>query len=87
MMTFEEAMRETEFHRGQCRRIVGPRGGVRIVSEVWRRNGRTLTWKTRPGEFEIPIKRGLYEYGRIRSSEAVFWHTPAQCPLNQEDQS
>ena len=31
----------------------------------WRRNGATKTWKTRPGEFRIPIKRGLREFGYI----------------------
>lgn len=30
-----------------------------------RRNGRTQTWKTRPGEFRIPIKAGLKSYGEI----------------------
>lgn len=30
-----------------------------------RRNGRTRTWKTRPGEFRIPIKFGLRGYGEI----------------------
>ena len=27
-----------------------------------RRNGRTTTWKTRPGQFRIPVKYGFYEY-------------------------
>jgi hypothetical protein len=30
-----------------------------------RRNGRTQTWKRKPGLFRIPIKIGLYEYGQI----------------------
>lgn len=36
----------------------------------WRRNGRTQTWKTRPGEFRIPVKHGLYAYGQIRETQA-----------------
>ena len=30
-----------------------------------RRNGKTQTWKTRPGEFRIPIKAGLKACGEI----------------------
>lgn len=30
-----------------------------------RRNGRTQTWKTRPGHFRIPVKAGLKSYGEI----------------------
>lgn len=36
----------------------------------WRRNGATKTWKTRPNEFRIPIKRGLREYGYIDQRNA-----------------
>lgn len=36
----------------------------------WRRNGKTQTWKTRPGEFRIPVKHGLYEYGEITHEQA-----------------
>jgi hypothetical protein len=31
----------------------------------WWRNGKTQTWKTRPGEFRIPIKAGLKSCGEI----------------------
>jgi outer membrane protein assembly factor BamB len=30
-----------------------------------RRNGKTQTWKTRPGEFRIPVKAGLRSCGEI----------------------
>lgn len=30
-----------------------------------RRNGQTKTWKTRPGEFRIPVKAGLRACGYI----------------------
>jgi hypothetical protein len=32
---------------------------------VVRKNGRTRTWKTRPGQFSIPVKIGLSKYDRI----------------------
>lgn len=35
------------------------------LGKRWRRNGRTKTWKTRPGEFRIPVKHGLRSYGYI----------------------
>jgi len=31
-----------------------------------RRNGRTKTWKTRPGEFQIPVKAGFHSCGYVR---------------------
>lgn len=37
----------------------------RITPVEARRNGKTKTWKTRPGLFAIPIKVGMYEYGNI----------------------
>jgi len=39
-----------------------------------RRNGKTKTWKTRPGQFSIPIKHGLYDYGYITQDNAADWH-------------
>lgn len=40
-----------------------------------RRNGRTQTWKTRPGEFRIPVKIGFKSYGYIDQSNADQWST------------
>lgn len=31
----------------------------------WKVNGETKWWITRPGEFQIPLKRGLREYGYL----------------------
>lgn len=31
----------------------------------WRRNGKTQTWKTRPDEFRIPVKQGLWAYDQL----------------------
>lgn len=34
-------------------------------AERWRVNGRPKTWKTRPNEVRVPIKRGLFEFGYL----------------------
>ena len=36
-----------------------------------RRNGQTKTWKTRPGEWRIPVKAGLRSCGAIWHSSTV----------------
>ena len=38
-----------------------------------RRNGATKTWKTRPTEFRIPCKYGLYEYLYIDHTNHLEW--------------
>lgn len=40
-----------------------------------RRNGRTKFWKSRPGEFRIPVKYGMYEYFYIDHTNAHEWST------------
>ena len=83
MLTYEQAMTAREFHVGECTRKVGPRGGATEHTEVWRRNGKTQTWKTRPGEFRVPVKHGLYAYGEIRETDAERVHVAGECPLLQ----
>ncbi len=39
-----------------------------------RRNGKTKLWKTRPNEFKIPYKFGLYDYGYITEKDANNWN-------------
>lgn len=46
-----------------------------------RRNGATKTWKTRPGEFRIPVKYGMYEYFYITDKNAHEWTTIEPEPL------
>ena len=46
----------------------------------WRRNGSTQTWKTRPDEFRVPVKHGLYGYGQITQSNASGFHAESDCP-------
>lgn len=38
-----------------------------------RRNGKTKTWKTRPTEFKIPVKHGMYDYAYIDEKTAKYW--------------
>jgi hypothetical protein len=48
--------------------------GVRV-------NGKVQTWKTRPNEIRIPIKRGMYEYGYITQSDLDDWTLQPQSRL------
>lgn len=46
---------------------------VRMGNGNWwkaRRNGQTKTWKTRPMDFQIPIKAGFRATGRISETDA-----------------
>lgn len=81
MLTPEQIQNASEFHYGTCTRTIGPRGGVTEYIETWRRNGKTKLWKTRPNEFRIPVKRGLYEYGYITDAEQDLVHASEDCPL------
>ena len=40
-----------------------------------RKNGNVKTWKTRPGEFQIPMKFGFREYFYITNKNADEWST------------
>lgn len=79
MITKQQAIEANEFHPGMCTILVGPRGGEVRKMGVWRRNGKTQTWKTRPDLWRIPIKYGLYGYGNIYESDAVGWHIAEDC--------
>lgn len=71
-----------EYHYGQCTRTVGPRGGITERIVRCRPNGAVKTWKTRPGEFRLPIKHGLRDCAYITQSNAHLFHAAADCPLN-----
>lgn len=81
MITKQQAVTAQEFHYGECTRTTGPRGGVKENIVVWRRNGATKTWKTRPQEFSVPVKYGMRDYTHINERNARFFHTEADCPL------
>ena len=85
MITKEQALVADQFHLGECLRHVGPRGGVKISSYVWRRNGQTKVWKTRPTHFRVPVKFGLYKHGYVTHDAYLEWHTEINCPLSAKD--
>ena len=84
-ITLAQVMTAREFHYGECTRIVGPKGGVTETVERWRRNGETKTWKTRPGDFRLPIKYGLRRYSAITPSNVDQFHVAKDCPLERMD--
>ena len=86
MINMQQAISAHEFHAGECVKTIGKRCGVKITQEIWRRNGKTKLWKTRPTEYQVPIKHGLYDYDTI-TPDKVNWlngnvHTSEDCPLN-----
>ena len=53
-----------------------------------RRNGKTKTWKTRPGEFRIPVKAGLRSYGYLMHDSKLGIANPQDRPdflISSED--
>jgi hypothetical protein len=65
-------------HSDDCAQTVtvGPRGGITYPHvELWRRNGGTQIWKTRPTEFRVPVKYGMYAYGQLTDGDSPNWHT------------
>ncbi len=85
MVTKEQAMAAhhgQEFHytgRHKCSKTVGPRGSITYRITRVRVSGQCQTWKTRPGEFRLPVKYGLYESSDINEVNAGQWHSPEDC--------
>jgi hypothetical protein len=76
-----------EFHftgRSACGKTVGPRGGEKVTVTRCRVSGSAQTWKTRPTEFRLPVKYGLYESGEITHRNAGEWHRAQDCPLERD---
>ncbi len=67
-----------------CKRTIGPKGGEKIEVVRVRPNGKCQTWKTRPEEFRLPIKYGLYGYGAITHLNCEHFHLASDCPINKE---
>lgn len=73
MITKEQAIQADIFHYcnpnykdGKC--------------QNWRRAGQTQTWKTRPNNFRVPVKFGLYDHGQITQDlPMAYWHTADTC--------
>ena len=90
MVTKEQAMNadwRSEFHCGECKRVKGPRGGVKTTQETWRVNGACKTWKTRPTHFSLPVKYGLRGFHYIDHHNADQFHSSAECPLNHAEET
>jgi hypothetical protein len=62
MITKEQAMTAREFS------FTNQRNGKPAKC---RRTGKTQTWKTRPNDFKVPVKYGLYESGYITQETAA----------------
>jgi hypothetical protein len=54
--------------------------------ERWRINGKVQTWKTRPEDFKVPVKYGLYSYGYITHNEVHHFCLTAEEVKEQEKQ-
>jgi len=80
-VTKDQSLTAREFHTNRCARHLGPRGGITVERTVYRRNGMTKTWVTRPDEFRVPVKRGMYEYGYIDQGNADMFHVREECPI------
>lgn len=64
MVTKEQALTCTLFK--QVAVPAFPEKDFKLSNPVyWRSNGKCKTWKTRPEEFKLPIKHGLYSYRYI----------------------
>lgn len=63
-----------------CTCLVGPRGAIHLNFVACRTNGATKVWKTRPTEFRLPIKYGMYEHNYLSDSNAQLFHREQDCP-------
>lgn len=88
-ITYSDAITAREFHYGPVAdtRARAKMGAVRC--EVYRRNGSTQTWKTRPDEYRVPVKYGLKGYAqlldtdgaRVDGATGAQWWTASTCPV------
>lgn len=47
--------------------------------QVFKINGKVKLWKTKPYQFQIPIKRGLREYYYLTENNCDQFHLPDSC--------
>ena len=81
-MTQEQAMHTQHgdiLHYGECKIIVGRRGGQTSRIEAWRVSGQCRTWKTRPTELYLPIKHGLYTNHYVTERSMAMFHLESEC--------
>jgi len=60
------AIYRDEFHHVSEKNADGTPLRVRV-------NGKCKTWKTRPNEFALPVKYGLYGHGKITHNNCDEW--------------
>lgn len=63
MITKEQAMTVKYFH--EINEIM-----LSDIKRNWRVSGKCKTWKTRPNEFKLPIKHGLYRSSYLTHENA-----------------
>lgn len=73
MVTYEQAISAREFHYAPA--------CTKTRVERWRRNGKTQVWKTRAGEFSVPVKFGLKSYSYITHNNAHEFHVAGECEV------
>lgn len=80
-------IRNLEIHyvKNFCNKTIGPKGGETIKVVRVRASGKCQVWKTRPNEFRLPVKHGLYEHSEINEKNCQDFHFAADCPLNNPE--
>jgi hypothetical protein len=68
MITLQDALTVNHFYHVRLRNADG-------TALRCRRNGATETWKTRPGQFRVPVKYGLRECFYLDNGNAADWTT------------
>ena len=73
MITREQALNADQFHYYNA---------YKHKCDIWRRNGQTKLWKTRPAHFQVPVKFGLYAYDYVDHTNMSSFHLPENCKGN-----
>ena len=77
MITKNQALTERHFHSNNCQFV----SNRNYTCFRYRANGACKTWKTRPDEFRLPVKRGCCSFGYITDSNANNFHVANDCPI------
>jgi hypothetical protein len=84
-ITMDQALSANEFHsiggHKHCTATVTKLGYRKVATVRIRRNGQTKVWKTRPNDFRIPVKYGLYECFYITPENAHQFCVAGECPV------
>lgn len=67
MVTKEQALAASMFHHISATNADG-------TPQRFRANGKCKTWKTRPDDFRVPVKRGMYTFGYITPQNAALFN-------------